>query len=185
MATPAPDQAALMDFAALLKAFRVTREEAAQVAQQLQERLQACQALESGLTTTLPQALQQASASLQQAEAQTLAELADAMQHAHAPLMHQWQQVVAHAVQVQRWLPWKVGLLLVGATLLVNVTGTYVWGRQQAAALQASQGMQRLAQRLDQHVAGTLYAQLSKAQQRELDALYKEAGFMPVGARRP
>ena len=178
MATPAPDQTALMDFAALLKAFRVTREEATQVAQQLQERLQACQALESGLTTRLPQALQQA-------QAQTLAELADTMQRAHAPLLQQWQQVVAQAVQVQRWLPWKVGLLFVGATLLVNVTGTYVWGRQQGAALQASQGMQRLAQRLDQHLVSTLYTQLSKAQQRELDALYKEAGFVPVGSRRP
>jgi hypothetical protein len=174
-----------MDFAALLKAFRMIQEDAVQVAQQLQERLHACQTLETHLTTTLPQALQQATASLQQAQERTQAQVAEEMQRAHTPLMQQWQQVVAQAAQVQRWLPWKVGLLLVMATLLVNVTGTYLWGRQQVAALQASQGMQRLAQRLDQHVAGTLYAQLSKAQQRELDAIYKEAGFVPVGARRP
>jgi len=89
------------------------------------------------------------------------------------------------SAQVQRWLPWKVGLLLVGATLLVNAGGMYWWGRQQAAARQEFQSMQRLAQRLDQHVVGTLYSQLSKAQQRELDAIYKEAGFVPVGSRRP
>jgi len=174
-----------MDFAALLKAFRVTREEAAQVAQQLQARLHACQALESRVATTLPQALQQATASLQQAQERTQAQVAEAMQRAHAPLMHQWQQVVAQAAQVQRWLPWKVGLLLVGATLLVNAGGMYWWGRQQAAARQEFQSMHRLAQRLDQHVVGTLYAQLSKVQQRELDAIYKEAGFVPVGSRRP
>ena len=34
------------------------------------------------------------------------------------------------------------------------------------------------------YLATTLYPQLSKAQQHELEMIYKEAGFAPIGPRR-
>jgi len=34
------------------------------------------------------------------------------------------------------------------------------------------------------HYLTTLYPQLSKAQQHELEAIYKEAGFAPLGPQR-
>ncbi len=157
MARTEQDEAYLMDLTVLLKALRETRQEATQVVQQLREQVEVCRDLDARAATTLTQAVQQATASLQQAQERTQVQVAEGLQRAHAPLLHQWQQVVAQAARVQRWLPWKVGLL-------------------QATAL---------ATDLDRHLRETLYAQLSAPQKQAIEKIYRGHQVPSPGQRAP
>jgi len=172
MARTAQDEAYLMDLTVVLKALRETRQEAAQVVQQLREQVEVCRALDAQAATTLSQAVQQATASLQQAQERTQVQVAEGLQRAHAPLLHQWQQVVAQAARVQRWLPWKVGLLL-GATLLVHAGGAAWWWGRQATERQELRQATALATGLDRYLRGTLYAQLSAPQKQAIEQIYR------------
>jgi len=71
MAMPDHDYAYVRDPVALLKALRETRQEAAQVVQQLREQAQACRDLDARAATTLTEAVQRATAALQQEQART------------------------------------------------------------------------------------------------------------------
>ena len=72
MASTEQDDAYLMDLTVLLKALRETRQEAAQVVQQLREQVQACRDLDARAATTLSQAVQRATTALQQEQARTV-----------------------------------------------------------------------------------------------------------------
>ncbi|SRR6266851_1026406 len=120
MAMPEQDHTFLMDLAALLKAFRETRNGATQVVQQLHEQMQACRDLDARAAHTLTQAVQRATTTLQQEQARTIERIGAETRRQQEALMQQWQQVVMQAARVQQWLPWKVALLLLGGTLLVN-----------------------------------------------------------------
>ena len=183
MAMTDHDEAYVMDLTALLKALRATRQDAAQVVEQLGEHLHAVRDLDGRAAHTLTQAVQRATASLQQEQARTIAQIGAEAQRQQAALTQQLQQVVAQAARVRRWLPWKVAALLLGATLLVNVGATAWWWGQQAAAVQALRAQKQLAVGLTNYLATTLYPQLSKTQQHELEAVYTEAGFAPIGPR--
>jgi len=159
MAITERDETYLMDLTVLLKALREAREEAAQ-------------------------AVQRATTTLQQEQARTSERMGAETRRQQEALTQQWQQVVRQAARVQRWLPWKVALLLLGGTLLVNAGGTAWWSWHQAADLQALRTHKQLAVGLTHYLANTLYPQLSKAQQRDVDALFKEAGFAPLGSPR-
>ena len=132
MAMPDHDEAYVMDLTALLKALRATRQDAAQVVEQLGEHLHAVRDLDGRAAHTLTQAVQRATASLQQEQARTIAQIGAEAQRQQAALTQQLQQVVAQAARVRRWLPWKVAALLLGATLLVNVGATAWWWGQRA-----------------------------------------------------
>src|SRR5260370_1328657 len=69
MAITEQDHTYLMDLAAVLKALREARDEAAQVVQQLREQTQACRDLDARAAHTLTQAVQRATPTLQQAQA--------------------------------------------------------------------------------------------------------------------
>jgi hypothetical protein len=58
MASTEQDDAYLMDLTVLLKALRETRQEAAQVVQQLREQVQACRALDARTAITLSASFQ-------------------------------------------------------------------------------------------------------------------------------
>src|SRR6516164_7911081 len=120
MAMPEHDDAYVMDLVALLKALRETRQEAAQVVQQLREHAQACRDLDARAATTLTEAVQRATTTLQQEQARTSERLGAETRRQQEALMQQWQQVVQQAARVRRWLPWKVALLLLAGTLLVH-----------------------------------------------------------------
>ncbi len=184
MAITEQDHTYLMDLAAVLKALREARGEAAQVVQQLREQMQACRDLDARAAHTLTQAVQRATTTLQQEQARTIERMSAETRRQQEALTQQWQQVVRQAARVQRWLPWKVALLLLGGTLLVNAGGTAWWSWHQAADLQALRTHKQLAVGLTHYLANTLYPQLSKAQQRDVDALFKEAGFAPLGSPR-
>jgi hypothetical protein len=184
MAITEQDQTFLMDLAALLKAFRETRDGAAQVGEQLTNRLEACRDLDTKAATALTKAVQQATASLRQEQARMIEQSCAELRSQHKLLLQHWQGVVDQAAQVQRWLSWKVALLLLGSTLLVNAAGALWWSWHQAADLQALRTHKQLAVGLTHYLANTLYPQLSKAQQRDVDALFKEAGFAPLGPPR-
>src|SRR5712692_10636634 len=184
MAITEQDHTYLMDLAAVLKALREAREEAAQVVQQLRAQMQACRDLDTKAAHTLTQAVQRATTTLQQEQARTSERIGAETRRQQEALTQQWQQVVRQAARVQRWLPWKVALLLLGGTLLVNAGGTAWWSWHQAADLQALRTHKQLAVGLTHYLANTLYPQLSKAQQRDVDALFKEAGFAPLGSPR-
>jgi len=189
MARTAQDEAYLMDLTVVLKALRETRQEAAQVVQQLREQVEVCRALDAQAATTLSQAVQQATASLQQAQERTQVQVAEGLQRAHAPLLHQWQQVVAQAARVQRWLPWKVAWLLLGATLLVHAGGVAWWGGRLATERQEVRQELRqataLATALDRHLRQTLYAQLSAPQKQEIEKIYRAHAVPPPSQRLP
>ena len=185
MARTAQDEAYLMDLTVLLKALRETRQEATQVVQQLREQVEVCRDLDARAATTLTQAVQQATASLQQAQERTQVQVAEGLQRAHAPLLHQWQQVVAQAARVQRWLPWKVGLLLVGVTLLVNAGGAAWWWGQLATERQEVRQATALATDLDRHLRETLYAQLSAPQKQAIEKIYRGHQVPSPGQRAP
>ena len=128
MSSPDPTQMFVMDLAALLKAFREVRDGAAQVVEQLTARLEACRDLDTKAATALTQAVQQATTTLQQAQVRTSERLEAETRRQQEALLQQWQQVVQQAARVQRWLPWKVALLLLVGTLLVNAGGLAWWG---------------------------------------------------------
>jgi len=155
MAITEHDDAYVMDLTALLKAFRETRQEAAQVVQHLTAQLQAYRDLDARAAITLSQAVQRATTALQQ-----------------EALTQQWQQVVAQAARGQRWLPWKVGLLL-GATLLVHAGGAAWWWGRQATERQELRQATALATGLDRYLRGTLYAQLSAPQKQAIEQIYR------------
>jgi hypothetical protein len=72
--------------------------------------------------------------------------------------MQQWQQVVRQAVRVQRWLPWKVALLLLVGTLLANAGAIAWWGWQLATERRELRQATALATDLDRYLRETLYA---------------------------
>src|SRR5713101_4977456 len=183
MAITEQDHTFLLDLAALLKAFREVRDGAAQVVQQLTERQEACRDLDTKAATALTKAVQRATASLHQEHARMIEQSNAELRSQHKGLHQQWQGVLDEAARAQRWLSWKLaGLLLVG-TLIVNAAGAVWWGAPQAEDLKDLRTHKQLAARLT-HYLTTLYPQLSKAQQHELEALYKEAGFAPLGPQR-
>src|SRR2546427_11193751 len=116
-----------MDLTVLVKTLREAREDAAQVAQQLQEQAQACRDLDARAAHTLTEAVQRATTTLQQEQARTIERIGAETRRQQEALTQQWQQVVQQAARVQRWLPWKVALLLLGGTLVVNAGGA-AWG---------------------------------------------------------
>src|SRR5712691_8682009 len=184
MARTEQDEAYLMDLTVLLKALRETRQEATQVVQQLREQVQACRALDARAATTLTQAVQQATASLQQAQARTGEQIGAETRRQQEALTQQWQQVVSQAARVQRWLPWKVGLLLLGATLLVNAGGA-AWWWQLATERQELRQATSLASELNRYLRETLYAQLPAARKQEIDTIYRAHHVPSPGQRMP
>ena len=103
----------------------------------------------------------------------------------HEALRQQWQQVVQQAARVQRWLPWKVALLLLGATLLVNTGVATWWGWQFATERRAQQQATALAADLDRHLRETLYAQLSAPQKQAIETIYRTHSLPPPSKRFP
>src|SRR5216683_8431262 len=136
MAITERDETYVMDLTVLLKALREARQDAAQVVQQLQERLQACRDLDTRAATTLTQAVQRATASLQQEQERTIERIGAEARRQQEALTQHFQRVVDQAAQVRRWLPWKVALLLLGGTLLVNAAGAVWWAWHPAEDLQ-------------------------------------------------
>jgi len=185
MAMTEHDDAYVMDLTALLKAFRETRQEAAQVVQHLTAQLQACRDLDARAAITLSQAVQRATTALQQEQARTVEQIGAETRRQQEALTQQWQQVVSQAARVQRWLPWKVGLLLVGVTLLVNAGGAAWWWGRQATERQELRQATALATGLDRYLRGTLYAQLSAPQKQEIEKIYRAHAVPPPSQRLP
>jgi len=169
MPSPDPNQTFVMDLAALLKAFREVRDGAAQVVEQLTARLEACRDLDTKAATALTQAVQQATTTLQQEQARTSERMGAETQRQQEALMQRWQQVV----RVQRWLPWKVALLLLVGTLLVNAGGLAWWGWQLATERRELRQATALATDLDRYLRETLYPQLSAPQKQAIDTIYR------------
>src|SRR5713101_815661 len=157
MAITERDETYLMDLTVLLKALRETRDEAAQVAQQLQEQAQACRDLDARAAHTLTQAVQRATTTLQQEQARTIERIGAETQRQQEALTQQWQQVVRQAARVTRWLPWKVALLLLVGTHLVNAGGAAWWWGRLATERQELRQATALATDLDLHLRETLY----------------------------
>ena len=183
MAITEQDHTYLMDLAAVLKALREAREEAAQVVQQLQAQAQACRDLDARAATTLTEAVQRATTTLQQEQARTSERMGAETRRQQEALTQQWQQVVMQAARVQRWLPWKVALLLLVGTLLVNAGGIAWWGWQLATERQELRQATALATELDRHLRETLYAQLSAPQKQAIEAIY-HAHALPSPSKR-
>ena len=173
MAITEQDHTYLMDLAAVLKALREAREEAAQVVQQLREQMQACRDLDVRAAHSFTQAVQRATTTLQQEQARTIERIGTETRRQQEALTQQWQQVVRQAARVQRWLPWKVALLLLGGTLLVNAGGAAWWGWQLATERRAQQQAMALATDLDRYLRETLYAQLSAPQKQAIETIYR------------
>ena len=93
--------------------------------------------------------------------------------------------MVDQAARVQRWLPWKVALLLLGATLLVNVGGAAWWWGQLATERRAQHQATALATDLDRYLRETLYAQLSAPQKQEIEKIYRAHTLPPPSKRFP
>ena len=179
MPSPDPNQTFVMDLAALLKAFREVRDGAAQVVEQLTARLEACRDLDTKAATALTQAVQQATTTLQQEQARTSERLGAETRRQQEALMQRWQQVV----RVQRWLPWKVALLLLVGTLLVNAGGLAWWGWQLATERRELRQATALATDLDRYLRETLYAQLSAPQKQAIETIYR-AHTLPSPSKR-
>jgi len=185
MAMPEQDNAYLMDLTALLKAFRETRQEAAQVVQQLLKSLQACRDVDTRTAEAIAQAVQRATTVLQQAHERALQQVYAEAQRQQATLTQQWQQVVERAASVQRWLPWKVALLLLGGTLLVNAGGAAWWWWHLTAERQDLLRSTALAADLDRYLRNTLYSQLPAARKNEIDTLYRALRMPSPGQHVP
>jgi hypothetical protein len=185
MAITERDETYLMDLTVVLKALREAREEAAQVAQQLQEQAQACRDLDARAAHTLTEAVQRATTTLQQEQARTSERIGAETRRQQEALTQQWQQVVVQAARVQRWLPWKVALLLLGGTLLVNAGGTAWWGWQLATERQELRQATALATDLDRYLRETLYAQLSAPQKQAIEKIYRAHAVPPPSQRLP
>ena len=185
MASTEQDDAYLMDLTVLLKALRETRQEAAQVVQQLREQVQACRDLDARAATTLTQAVQRATTALQQEQARTVEHVGAELRRQHEGLLQRWQRVVDQAAQVRRWLPWKVALLILVGTLLVNAGGIAWWGWQLATERQELRQATALATDLDRYLRETLYAQLSAPQKQAIEAIYRAHTVPPPSKRFP
>jgi hypothetical protein len=183
MAITERDETYLMDLTVLLKALRETRQEAAQMVQQLRAQVQACRDLDARAAHTLTEAVQRATTTLQQEQARTSERLGAETRRQQEALMQQWQQVVRQAARVQRWLPWKVLLLLLVGTLLVNAGVAAWWGWQFATERRAQQQATALAADLDRHLRETLYAQLSAPQKQVIETIYR-AHTLPSPSKR-
>jgi len=168
-----------------LKAFREVRDGAAQVVEQLTARLEACRDLDTKAATALTQAVQQATTTLQQAQVRTSERLGAETRRQQEALRQQWQQVVQQAARVQRWLPWKVILLLLGATLLVNAGVATWWGWQLATERQELRQATALARDLDRYLRETLYAQLAAPQKQAIDTIYRTRAVPSPSTRLP
>jgi hypothetical protein len=185
MASTEQDDAYLMDLTVLLKALRETRQEAAQVVQQLREQVQACRDLDARAATTLSQAVQRATTALHQEQARTVKHVGAELRRQHEGLLQRWQWVVDQAAQVRRWLPWKVVLLLLVGTLLMNAGGIAWWGWQLATERRALHQATALATELDRHLRETLYAQLSAPQKQAIEKIYRAHAVPPPSQRFP
>ena len=185
MAITERDETYVMDLTVLLKALREARQDAAQVVQQLQERLQACRDLDTRAATTLTQAVQRATASLQQEQERTIARVSGEASRYHEGLTQQLQRMVEQAARVRWWLPWKVALLLLGATLLVNAAGAIWWWRELTTERQALQQTVSLATDLHRYLRETLYAQLPAARKQDIDTIYRAHQLTSPGHRLP
>ena len=185
MPSPDPNQTFVMDLAALLKAFREVRDGAAQVVEQLTARLEACRDLDTKAATALTQAVQQATTTFQQAQVRTSERLGAETRRQQEALRQQWQQVVQQAARVQRWLPWKVALLLLVGTLLVNAGGLAWWGWQLTTERQELRQATALATDLDRYLRETLYAQLSAPQKQAIDTIYRTRAVPSPSTRLP
>ena len=185
MAITEQDQTYLMDLAAVLKALREVRDEAVQVGQQLQEQAQACRDLDARAAHTLTEAVQRATTTLQQEQARTSERMGAETRRQQEALMQQWQQVVQQAARVQRWLPWKVALLLLGATLLVNVGGAAWWWGQLATERHELRQARSFAADLDRYLRETLYTQLSAPQKQAIEKIYRAHAVPPPSQRFP
>ena len=173
MPSPDPNQTFVMDLAALLKAFREVRDGAAQVVEQLTARLEACRDLDTKAATALTQAVQQATTTLQQAQARTSERIGAETRRQQEALLQQWQQGVRQAARVQRWLPWKVALLLLVGTLLANAGAIAWWGWQLATERRELRQATALATDLDRYLRETLYPQLSAPQKQAIETIYR------------
>ena len=129
--------------------------------------------------------MQRATAALQQEQARTSERLGAETRRQHEALMPQWQQVVQQAARVQRWLPWKVILLLLGATLLVNAGVATWWGWQLATERQELRQATALARDLDRYLRETLYAQLAAPQKQAIDTIYRTRAVPSPSTRLP
>ena len=185
MPSPDPNQTFVMDLAALLKAFREVRDGAAQVVEQLTARLEACRDLDTTAATALTQAVQQATTTLQQEQARTSERMGAETRRQQEALRQQWQQVVQQAARVQRWLPWKVALLLLMGTLLVNAGIATWWGWQLATERRAQHQATALATDLDRYLRETLYPQLSAPQKQAIDTIYRTRAVPSPSTRLP
>ena len=185
MAITEQDHTYLMDLAAVLKALREARDEAAQVVQQLREQMQACRDLDARAAHTLTQAVQRATTTLQQEQARTSERMSAETRRQQEALTQQWQQVVWQAARVTRWLPWKVALLLLVGTLLVHAGGIAWWGWQLATEQRAQHQAMALATDLDRYLRETLYAQLSAPQKQAIETIYRAHTVSPPSKRFP
>ena len=176
MAVRAEDEAYLLDLGAVVLALRGLCQEAVEAGEALAAHVRAAQDLDGRAAAAVTEAVARA-------EGQALARLTAETARVQEGLLRQVQRLEAVARQ-QRGLPWRVGAVLLLATVLVNGVGLVWWGRQQAAERQALQGSVRLAAGLDRYLVETLYPQLTKAQQREVDAVYQAAQMAPPGPRR-
>jgi hypothetical protein len=91
--------------------------------------------------------------------------------------------VVRQAARVQQWLPWKVALLLLGGTLLVNAAIAAWWGWQLATERRAQHQATALAAGLERYLRETLYAQLSAPQKQPIETIYR-AHTLPSPSKR-
>lgn len=185
MAMTEQENTLVMDLAALLKAFRETREGAAQVVQELREQQQACRDLDARAAKALTQAVQRATASLQQEQTRTVEQVGVEMRSQHKMLFQHWQEVVDQAARVQRWLPWKVALLLLGATLLVNAGGALWWWWDLSTERRALQQATSLGAELNRYLRETLYAQLPATHKQAIDTIYRAHAVPSPGKRLP
>jgi hypothetical protein len=194
-----PDGAYVMDLALLLKALRETQQgatqvvqqlhtaeqTAAQVGQQFSQRLQTLQAFESHLATAMTKAVQQATAALKQEQARTVEQVGAEIHRQHEGLLQAWEHVVDHAVHLRQWLPWKVALLLLGGTLLVNAGAAAWWGWQLATERREARQATALASELNRYLRETLYAQLPATHKQAIDTIYRAQNVPSPGKRLP
>jgi exonuclease VII large subunit len=178
MAVRHEDEEYLLDLAAILKALRAASQEAADVGEGLRQHLQAVQGLDTRLATAVTQAVTQA-------QAQVTAALTAEAQRQQAALSQQGRLLWEGAERLRRGLTWRVSAVLLAGLLGVNGGWLLWWGSQQAAERRTQQRYERLVGGLDHYLRETLYPKLTPAQQRELDALYQQAEFAPLGKPRP
>lgn len=173
------------DLRARLRIFRAARQDAAMLLQQATEHLHAGRVRTAQAAPTLADAGTQTLQRLQAAHAQRLTQLAAEAQRQQAALLQQYQQTVAQAAAMRRWLPPTWAAWVLGGLLLLNV-GVLAWGGWTLAnAQQRLQQTVALATDLQHYVRETLYRDLSPAQQQAIDALYQAQQVPAPGQRLP